>query len=64
MNNLLSEVPIGFGMALAGNLDAMTYFANLNEDKKQQVISQTTEIRSKNEMQQFVSSLSNNGSFK
>lgn len=64
MNNLLSEVPIGFGMALAQNLDAMNRFANLDKEKQQEVINKTTGIHSKQEMQQFVSSLSNHESFR
>lgn len=64
MNNLLSEVPIGFGMALAQNLDAMNSFANLDKDKQQEVINKTTGIHSKQEMQQFVSSLSDHTSFR
>ncbi len=35
MNKLLSEVPIGFGMHLAQNLDAMTTFANLDKKEKE-----------------------------
>ena len=64
MNKLLSEVPIGFGMHLAQNLDAMTYFANLDEQRKQEVVDQTRNISSKEEMHQFVSSLASNDSFK
>ncbi len=64
LNKLLSEVPIGFGMQLAQNMNAMTYFASLDEQKKQEVVEQTKNIRSKEEMEQFVSSLSSNSSFK
>lgn len=64
MNNLLSEVPIGFGMALAQNLDAMNYFANLDKNRQQDVINRTSGISSREEMQQFVSSLSDHTSFR
>ncbi len=64
MNNLLSEVPIGFGMHLAKNLETMTYFANLDEQRKQEVVNQTKNINSKEEMEQFVSSLADKSSFK
>lgn len=64
MNNLLIEVPIGFGMHLAKNLEAMTYFANLDEQRKQEVVNQTKNINSKEEMEQFVSSLADKSSFK
>lgn len=62
--NLLSEVPIGFGMALAQDLDAMNYFAGLDKEKQQEVINHTTQIRSRDEMKQYVTSLSQNTSFK
>ncbi|ROR30541.1 hypothetical protein EDD66_102193 [Mobilisporobacter senegalensis] len=64
MNNLLSEVPIGFGMALAQDLDAMNYFANLDKQKQQEVINHTTQIHSREEMKQYVTSLSDHSSFK
>ena len=50
MNKLLSEVPIGFGMHLAQNLDAMTTFANLDKKEKEEVVSHAKNISSKEEM--------------
>lgn len=64
LNNLLNEVPIGFGMQLAKNLDAMTYFANLDDQRKQEVIERTRNINSKEEMEQFVASLASKDSFR
>lgn len=64
MNKLLSELPIGLGMQLAQNLDAMTYFANLDDQGKQEVVDQTKNVSSKQEMEQFVSALGNKSSFK
>jgi protein-arginine kinase len=56
--NLLSdkEIPIGLGMALAQNVHSMKYFTSLDKESQQQIIDQTHNIRSKAEMQQFVSS--------
>lgn len=61
MKNLLgdNEIPIGFGMALAKDLDAMNYFSNLEESKKDQIIEQSRQIQSKSQMEQYVSSLKN-----
>lgn len=59
-----SEIPIGLGMALAQNLEAMNYFSSLNKEQKQNVIEQTHTIRSKEEMQQFVSHITENNSFR
>ena len=64
MNKLLSEVPIGFGMHLAQNLDAMTNFANLDKKRKEEVVNLTRNISSKEEMEQFVASLADKTSFK
>lgn len=64
LDNILSEVPIGFGMQLAQNLNAMNYFANLDDQGKKEVVNKTKKIRSKEEMEQFVSSLGSDSSFK
>lgn len=57
-------MPLGLGMALAQNIEAMNYFSSLDHGKQQQVIEHTHEIRSNNEMRQFVSHLVNDNSFK
>jgi protein-arginine kinase len=57
-----SEIPIGLGMALAQNLEAMNYFSSLNNEQKQNVIEQTHSIGSKEEMQQFVSAIAERNS--
>lgn len=51
------EMPIGFGMALAMNPEAMQKFASLPESKKQEIISGTHSVSSKAEMQQYVEKL-------
>ena len=51
------EIPMGLGMALAQNLDAMNRFASLSEEKRRAVIAHTHEIRSKEEMRAYVDSL-------
>lgn len=58
--NLLNdnELPIGFGMALAKDTNAMNVFSTMNENTKKTVIEHARHIGSKNEMQQYVSSLS------
>ncbi|MFU0826277.1 MAG: Coat F domain protein [Lachnoclostridium sp.] len=56
--------PLGFGMALAQNREAMNYFASLDEQSKQAVINNCHGIRSKEEMRQYVSSLVEGNQFK
>lgn len=51
------ELPLGFGMALAQNETAMQKFESLTEEQKQSVIQQTQSVKSRREMQQFVSDL-------
>jgi len=55
-----SQMPMGLGMALAKNLDAMNYFATLSPDQQQQVINHTHVIQSKEQMQQYVQRLAEN----
>lgn len=53
-----TDLPIGFGMALAQNETAMKQFEALSENQKQTVINKTRKINSKHEMQSFVNCLS------
>ena len=55
--NPLSELPLGLGMALAKYPRSMSYFANLSENEKEQIVEQTHSINSKQEMQDFVKHL-------
>lgn len=57
-------IPLGFGMALAQNSEAMNYFASLDEQSKQEVINNCHGVQSKNEMRQYVSSLTEGNRFK
>lgn len=50
-------MPVGFGMALAMNPDAMEKFAALPEVKKQEIISGTHSVSSKEEMRQYVENI-------
>ena len=51
------EMPIGFAMALALNPDAMQKFALLSEEQKQEFVTGTHSVKSKEEMHRYVSSL-------
>lgn len=53
----MSDLPLGFGTALAQNEGAMQYFAALPEQKKQEIVSQTHQIHSRDEMYAFVQTL-------
>lgn len=51
------EIPLGLGMALAQNSQAMQYFAGLSKEEQQKIIRNTSKIRSKEQMQLYASSL-------
>ncbi|MDY4489569.1 MAG: hypothetical protein SPE19_03475 [Candidatus Faecousia sp.] len=51
------ELPLGFGMALAQNEQAMHAFEAMTEAQKRAVIEQAHAVSSRREMQQLVSGL-------
>lgn len=51
------EMPVGFSMALAQNPKAMEKFANLSEEKKQEIIGGTHSVNSRKEMHRYVDSI-------
>ncbi len=59
MDNLVNgpEIPMGLGMALAQNREAMDRFATMSPAAQQSVIEHTHQITSKKEMQAYVASL-------
>ena len=57
-----NEIPMGLGMALMQNKQAMDYFSSLTDAAKQQIIEHTHTIQSKEEMQSYVDSLAKNNS--
>lgn len=54
------KVPIGFGMALAMNEPAMAAYAAMTEEQKQAILNQAHHARSRQEMNQIVSSIAAN----
>lgn len=52
-----TEIPLGFGMALAMNEPAMRGYAGLSETEKEHIIMRCKDARSKDEMQKIVDSL-------
>ncbi len=59
-NLINGDMPLGLGMAFAQNLKAMQYFTSLSGDKRQDIIQQTRNINSKEEMSAFVNNLEKN----
>ena len=54
------DLPMGFGMALAKNPDAIQKFAMLSEDKKRAIIEGTHSVKSRAEMKDYVNSIITN----
>ena len=54
-----TEVPMGFGMALAMNEPALNAYAAMTEQQKQAVLTKAHNARSREEMQRIVESLIN-----
>ncbi|MBE6975668.1 MAG: hypothetical protein E7439_00500 [Ruminococcaceae bacterium] len=53
------QVPIGFGLALAGNTAAMNRYTHLTEEQKQTILNKAHNVRSEQEMYSLVESLAN-----
>ena len=59
----VNDLPLGFGMALAQQPEAMQRFANMSEAQKTEVLSKIHNIQSKKEMQEFVAKLNIDNEF-
>ena len=55
--NMIGALPIGFGMALAGNEAAMSGYAGLTEAEKENLILRCKDAKTKEQMQEIVDSL-------
>ncbi|MEG0541836.1 MAG: hypothetical protein RR461_00895 [Angelakisella sp.] len=53
----LSELPMGFGMALLQNYEAARFFDSCTEAQKQAILAQVHMIQSKQDMKAFVDHL-------
>ncbi|MBQ3154300.1 MAG: hypothetical protein IJB88_03620 [Clostridia bacterium] len=48
------EIPLGFGMALAQNEQALQNFAHMDERERQRVLFDARHVRTKNEMKSLI----------
>lgn len=55
MNNF--EMPVGLGMALAQNPEAMLKFVSLPDEKKWQIVSGTHAVESREDMRKYVENI-------
>lgn len=56
LHNDEPEVPIGLGMAMAKNMGAMNHYAAMTVEGKKKIIEETHNIRSKQDMKNYVDS--------
>ena len=59
-NNSKNRIPLGLGLALSQNVKAMHYFGSLPEQDRKQIINHVSNIKSKDEMNAYVQSLTEN----
>ncbi len=53
------NVPVGFGLAMAGNTAAMNRYAHLSETQKQEILNKAHNVQSEKEMYALVAQLAN-----
>ena len=58
---MATEPPIGFAMALAMNEPTMKKFESLSPAEKESIVQQTHGVKSRQEMQQIVTSIAAGG---
>mgnify|MGYP003490223494 CR=1 FL=1 len=51
------KVPVGFGMALAQNYDALAAYSAMPDDQKQTILDRAHNARSEREMHQILASI-------
>lgn len=56
-NETAGELPLGFGMALAQNPEAMACFARLSPGERDAVLERSRRAQSRGQMQQIVNDL-------
>ncbi|MDF3005497.1 MAG: hypothetical protein K0S22_1969 [Oscillospiraceae bacterium] len=56
-NNPMSELPMGFAMALAMQPNAMQHYATLSSGQQNEILTRAKAVQSKSEMQSLVNSL-------
>lgn len=52
-----SEVPVGFGMALAKNEAAVNAYAMMTREQKQEILNRAHSIRTRDEMERLITDI-------
>ncbi len=56
------DLPLGLGMGLAMNIDALDRFGRMSEAEKEKLIFESKDAKSKSEMDRIISSLASDDS--
>jgi len=56
-NKNFKDLPLGFSLALAQDLNALDHFASMTDSKQKMVIEKTKHIKSKEEMRDYINNL-------
>lgn len=62
-NKFVSELPLGFSMAMAKNPQALTRFSSMSDEQQRSIIEQCRKVTSKKEMQNLVNTIVTNETF-
>lgn len=57
------DLPLGLGMGLAMNMNALDRFGKMSESEKEKLIFESRDAKSKTEMDRIISSLADEDSF-
>lgn len=57
------EIPIGFSMALAKDTNAMNAFSSMTKEQRAEVVAQSRNMHSKEDMEHFVNSFTQNRTY-
>lgn len=56
-NQNFKDLPIGFSLALAQNLNALDSFSSMTNEKQKEVVDGAKQVRSKKEMRSYVDNI-------
>lgn len=58
-NDIFKDLPLGFSLALAQDLNALDHFAAMPESKQKIIIDKIKDVKTKEEMRSYVDNLKN-----
>lgn len=56
-NQNFKDLPVGFGLALAQNLNALDKFSSMTNEKQKEIVEGAKQVSSKKEMRSYVDNI-------